>query len=84
MKLYKPLEIPLLFDNEETKGLDNAGLDFSDDLYVVKNATFYEITSIMPRDHDKDEVTVLYSDGACYYSPMTYKELKKIVDEAMM
>lgn len=84
MKLYKPLELPLLYDSDESKVLESAGMSPDDDSYVTRIATFYDITSIMPRDHDKNEVTVIYSDGVSFYVPMSYQDTKKLVDEAMM
>jgi hypothetical protein len=84
MKLYKPLEVPLLYDNATTDTLTNTGIRADDELFDVKMGTFYEVSSIAPQDGDKDDISVITSDGSTYSVKMPYKELKKLVDEAMM
>ena len=84
MKLYKPLELPLLYDTEETKSLEDSGLDPDYSLYIVKPMTFYEISGVGPAKHDDDIRSVIRSGGVTYWVDMPYKELKKLVDEAMM
>lgn len=84
MKLYKPLELPLLYETEETKSLDDSGLDPDISLYVIRPMTFYDISGIGPAKHNDDSRSVVKSDGTTYWADVPYKELKKIVDEAMM
>ncbi len=84
MKLYKPLELPLLYETKTTQELKKIGLPVEDDMFVVRNSTLYEITSIGPQYHDSDDTSVVCSGGVTYSVGMPYKELKKLVDEAMM
>lgn len=84
MKLYKPLELPLLYETDETKRLEDAGIEVNNDMFVVRTSTLYQISSIGPQYHDSDKTSVVCSDGVTYSVAMPYKELKKLVDEAMM
>ena len=84
MKLYKPLELPLLYETEETKQLEDAGIEVNDDMFVVRTSTLYQISRIGPQYHDSDKTSVVCSGGVTYSVGMPYKELKRLVDEAMM
>lgn len=87
MKLLEPLEIPLLYNTEETKLLGRIGQeDIPDEKYDIHNATFYTIDSINPLlDNDDNCIkTRIVSGGFDYETPILYKELKQLIDKAMI
>ena len=55
MKLYKCVELPVLYETEETKRLEGSGLDVDSDMYIVKPMTFYQISGIAPERNDSDD-----------------------------
>lgn len=83
MKLFEPIELPILYDNEVTQALEMVNKFPNDDDFDVKLATFYVIDNIQPSD-ESDHLTMVYSNGFSFYVKMKYSDLKKIVDKAMI
>mgnify|MGYP003413389845 CR=1 FL=1 len=67
MKLYKPLELPLLYETDETKQLEDAGIEVNYDMFVVRTSTLYQISSIGPQYHDSDKTSdkPKYTHSSC-------------------
>ena len=70
----REVEIPICFENPETKTLQDLGIlevDIKDSL--VRNVTFYRIDVIHPH---KELYCSIYSGGEVFFSPMSYDEMK--------
>ena len=84
MKLYKSVELPLLYETDATRSADVMGILIKDEMYEIRNCTFYEVSSIGPQYSDSDNTSVITSGGVTYSVNMPYKELKKIIEDAVI
>lgn len=81
--MTKPITIPCYFHTDETRELDRLELGYSSDMFAHKEVHFFRIDSVYEAietvdDHDK-AVTMIFSGGVPYESPLSVDDVLKII-----
>lgn len=77
------LEIEVLWHTEETRKLDDAGIDFNIDEVIWKTITFYTIDVISPNLWDKTHSFCnIHAAGDKWIAPYTYEHVKQMIAKA--
>lgn len=79
MKLFEPIEVPILYENEYTSTSDITNVKINPDDYDSRMATFFSVTAIFPKEYSDDKCTILLCDGIEHYVRMSYNELKALI-----
>ena len=77
------IELEVLWHTDETKLMDDCGMDYDLDEVERRNLTFYGISHIKPNhwDDEHDFTTIYALCGEKYISPLKYDDLKKEIHE---
>lgn len=81
--MQKPITIPCYFHTDDTRELDRLELNYSSDMFAHKDVYFFSIDSVYEaiesiEGRDKP-VTMIFSGGVAYESPLSVYEVLKII-----
>lgn len=86
--MRKPITIPCYFHTEETKELDKLELDYSSDMFAHKEVYFFNIDSVYEAIETSQgvdrPVTMIFSGGVSYESPLSVEDVLKIIADGEM
>jgi hypothetical protein len=77
----KPIELEVLWHTDDTKTLQDCGMDFDIDEVETRKVTVYGISHIIANNYDDNhEFTTLYTlSGVDYLMPIPYEKAKQII-----
>lgn len=75
------LELEIFVHTEETKQKEIAGLNVPIAEYDLDWCTFYSIDAVHAVKDDGVEYCLIYAGGDAFYSPLTYREVKQIIEK---
>lgn len=74
-----PIELKILFHNDETATAENLGSDIHPTAFDPKPVYFYNIDNIQPLVVDEVELTSISSGGEDFMCVTPYEKLKRII-----
>lgn len=78
----KGLELPIFSHTDETRNLNDAGLNYNYLDCEVSVMRFYRIDITSPEKDDDKLYTAIGSNGSSYICPLNPKKVEELIDKA--
>ena len=77
------LEIECVWQTEETKKLEAAGMPVKPEMYEHRTITFFRIDAVSPYDFDTDySYTKIHVGNDCWIAPYSYDVVLALIEKA--